>query len=84
MAIYRATVDGVERMRFRGDFSQAASPIMLECGEPGSGDYTSTPYQVADARHRPREAAEMLAGWCRNEGGEVIGEDEVIEVEEVA
>lgn len=62
-------------MTFSADFVQASSPILLE------GD--STPFQVADARHREREAAELLNGWCRGQGGEAWGEGEDFSVEEV-
>lgn len=76
MAQYQILVDGDVRATFSGDFAQASSPIMLD------GD--STPYQVADARHRPEEAAEMLLGWAKNNWGvELVAEEEDFEVERV-
>lgn len=70
---YDVLVNGDKRLSFGGDFAQASSPLTLE------GD--STPFQVADARHRPAEAARLLIEWCRSQGGEVVGEDEDYEVE---
>lgn len=54
-------------LTFRADFTQASSPIQIGTGE---GGFDSTPFQVADSRHRPVEAAKLLNGWCRNQGGE--------------
>lgn len=70
--IYRIQVDGETRMTFAGDFAQAGSPITLEGN--------STPFQVADSRHRPNEAAEKLIAWADSEGGSNVGEDEEYEV----
>ncbi|HYE97392.1 MAG TPA: hypothetical protein VEJ18_00720 [Planctomycetota bacterium] len=50
---------------FRADFSRASSPLLL-AGEDGE---SSTPFQAADARHRPVEAAKLLDRWLRNNGG---------------
>ena len=72
---YAIKVGGVVRMTFAGDFAQASSPITLE------GD--STPFQVADARHRPAKAAELLIGWCESEGGAEVGDDEEYTVDVV-
>lgn len=69
---YQIKVNGDVRMTFGGDFAQASSPITLE------GD--STPFQVADARHSPAKAAEMLIGWCDSQGGSNVGDDEEYEV----
>ena len=73
-ATYRINVGGETRMTFAADFAQASSPITLE------GD--STPFQVADARHRPAKAAELLIGWCDSQGGSNVGKDEEYEVVE--
>lgn len=54
-------------LAFRADFAQASSPILIGTR---AGGFDATPYQVADARHRPAEAAKMLNGWCRSQGGE--------------
>lgn len=69
---YQVKVGKTVRMIFEGDFAQANSPLTIEG--------TSTPFQVADARHRPSKAAEILNGWCRSEGGEAWGEDEDVTV----
>lgn len=74
--VYEAKVGGDVRLVFRADFAQASSPIEIE-GEDG---FNSTPYQVADARHKVREAADMLNGWCYSQGGEAWGEDEDVTV----
>lgn len=72
---YRVMVNGSERLNFSADFDQAASPILMD----GDG----TPFQVADARHNPVEAAEILNGYCHSEGGEAFGDDETWTLEEV-
>lgn len=77
MQTYTVYVKAEERMRFSGDFAEASSPIRI-VGDEGE---TSTPYQVADARHSPKEAARLLNEWCRSEGGEAWGEEEEIEVD---
>jgi hypothetical protein len=58
---YQVINDGHVVMSFAGDFSQASSPLTLEGN--------STPFQVADACHRPIEAAKLLNRWCHSEGG---------------
>ncbi len=73
---YKIVVAGETRATFTADFAQASSPIML--------DGNSTPFQVADARHKPSKAAELLIDWCDSEGGEIVGDDEEYEVEAVA
>lgn len=72
---YQVVVGKDVRLTFAGDFAQASSPLTIEGN--------STPFQVADARHRPEHAAELLIDYCRSEGGEVVGEDEYFEVVEV-
>lgn len=74
-AIYAVRVDGETRFTFGGNFAQASSPITLD------GD--STPFQVADARHRPANAAKLLIDWCASEGGSAVGDDEEYEVDEI-
>lgn len=77
---YAILVDGEQVATMTADFAQASSPLLLD------GD--STPYQVADARHRKHEAAELLLGWawsqggplCEMEDGEPVGEVTVEEV----
>jgi len=58
---YSIKVNGQHVASMTADFAQAASQLTLD------GD--STPYQVADARHRPQQAAEMLLEWARNDVG---------------
>lgn len=70
---YRVTVNGDVRMMFSADFRQASCPIMLEG--------RSTPFQVADARHDPVRAAEMLNRWCESQGGGAWDDGDEIEVE---
>jgi len=54
-------------LSFRANFAQAADQIRV-ISEDGS-EY-GTPLQVADARHRPIEAAKIVNRWCASEGGE--------------
>lgn len=63
---YTVTEGRTVLMTFRADFAQASSPILIG-GEDG---FTSTPFQVADARHSPIAAAKLLNEWQRNQGGE--------------
>lgn len=65
---YDILVDGDCVAQMTADFAQANSPILMD------GD--STPYQVADARHRRQEAAEMLLSWAWNQGGAVCEMDD--------
>lgn len=71
-ATYNVLVAGAVRMTFSADFAQASSPITL--------DGSSTPFQVADARHRPARAAELLIGWCDGQGGAAVADGEEYEV----
>lgn len=72
---YEIRVDGDVRMTFSADFAQASSPLLLE----GAG----TPFQVADAKHRPYEAARLLIDWSNQQGGSNVADDEDYEVEVV-
>jgi hypothetical protein len=76
MTNYAIKINGEVRVQFSANFSQCDSPIEL--------DGKSTPFQVADARHDAENAAELLNKWCRSEGGEIYGDDEVLEVVELA
>ena len=60
------------RLTFEADFAQASCPITID------GD--TTPFQVADARHRPARAAGLLNEWSRSQGGEAWGENETVAV----
>jgi hypothetical protein len=61
-------------LTFRADFAQASSPILI-CDHDGS-NCEGTPFQVADARHWPVEAAKLLNRWQRSQGGECWGNGE--------
>jgi len=65
--VYNILVDGDVVATMSGDFSQASSPLLFD------GD--STPFQVADARHRPKDAAEMLLKWSANDGCPIVDTD---------
>lgn len=82
MTTYAINLNGEQVATMTADFAQASSPLMLD------GD--STPYQVADARHRRQRAAEMLLSWAwrdgravceMNQDGEPVGD---LTVEEIA
>ena len=81
---YAILVDGEQVATMTADFAQASSPLLL--------DGHSTPFQVADARHRRQDAATMLLEWawgdgcprCEMDGGDVVGEVTVEEMAEAA
>ncbi|HQZ67732.1 MAG TPA: hypothetical protein PLY87_21730 [Planctomycetaceae bacterium] len=82
-ATYQINVDGEPVSTMTADFAQASSPLLMD-GE-------STPYQVADARHRKIEAAEMLLqnAWSNgcavceiDSDGDIIGDVTVEEMVE--
>jgi hypothetical protein len=54
-------------MAFRADFCQASSQIEI-CDLNGNSP-SSTPLQVADARHCEINAAKLLNRWLHSEGG---------------
>lgn len=75
---YRVTVNGAERLRFRADFTTAASPIRVldELGCPWV-----TAFQVGDARHKPTIAAERINNWFRAQNRSLAwAEDETPEI----
>jgi hypothetical protein len=49
-----------ETIEIRADFAQASSPIQAR---HDGGEWVSTPFQVADARHRRRNALKLVLGW---------------------
>lgn len=49
-----------ETLTVSANWAQASSPITARWND---GEQFSTPYQVADARHQPRKAAELVARW---------------------
>jgi hypothetical protein len=72
---YSIQVGGEDRLTFRADFSRAADNIQIETAEPG--EFDSTPFQVADARHRPAEAARLVLDYAKSQGGAaLVDEDE--------
>jgi len=78
---YQVLVNGIERLRFRADFTQASSPI---CTVDQLGRPFVTVFQVADAKHRPHTAAEMLNNWFRSQDlSDAWGEGETPVVAEV-
>ncbi len=68
METYAILVDGEQVATMAADFAQAASPLLL--------DGVGTPFQVADARHRPIEAAEKLLRWSWSRGCPLCDVDE--------
>ena len=46
----------------RADFAQASSTI--EFSQDGQ-EFFGSPFQVADARHRPLSACKLIAEWSR-------------------
>jgi hypothetical protein len=58
METYKCTTT-FDSFVFSADFGDAASPICVSA-DPEEYDMTSTPFQVADARHEPWEAAILL------------------------
>ena len=68
--------NGSDVYTMTANFADASSPIML--------DGASTPFQVADARHSPANAVDLVMDWCDGvaEGDEYEWEDaEEIEIE---
>lgn len=50
---------------YSANFSDAASPISIRFLCHDDMEWQSTPFQVADARHNPREAERLLASYFR-------------------
>ena len=50
-----------DKFRFSCDLTQASSPIRIETED---GEFTSTQYQVADARHREHDALKLALSAC--------------------
>lgn len=67
LGIYAVLVEGEERGRIGGNFAEASSPIYI-AGE--EGELQATPFQVADARHSPLRAAELVDEWLEGQCGE--------------
>ena len=63
--IYHASdFDPWDDFKFQADFTQATCPIQVCWTE--YDPWIVTPFQVADARHNPKEAWRLLTNW----GGE--------------
>ncbi len=65
---YQINVDGEPVATMTANFAEASSPLLM--------DGKSTPFQVADARHRKSQAAEMLLQNAWSNGGAVCEIDE--------
>lgn len=61
---YNILVDGETVAQMSADFAQASSPVFLDDG--------STPFQVADFRHRTIDAAERLLIWAWRNGAPIV------------
>ena len=55
-----------ERLWLQADFSQASSQLRFSWHGPD--EFQGSPFQVADARHRPVAAAKLVAQWSRDQG----------------
>ena len=75
MTTYSIKVNGEAVATFSANFNLASSSIEL--------NGRSTPYQVADAKHDPDIAAELLNGWCHSEGGSIWLDSDYVRVVEV-
>ncbi len=65
MNVYTFSTNG-DTLKIKADFAQASCPIMIGTE---SGGWTSTPFQVADARHCHRKAAVIVNRWLESQGG---------------
>jgi len=57
--IYEWALSTGETLRIRANLAEASAPILYEA----DGDWYSTPYQSADARHRPSEALRLVLAY---------------------
>lgn len=57
--VYEWDLPTGETLRIRADLADASAPILYEA----DGDWYSTPYQSADARHRPAEALRLVLSY---------------------
>ena len=77
MSVYKFRMSWGEVLRIRANLVEASAPIQMENAE---GEWYSTPYQTADARH---DKAAMLRLIVRYLGSEWYGPhtdvDEVVE-----
>jgi len=73
MTTYNIYVNGSLVCTMAADFSDASCPLLL--------DDDSTPFQVADARHRSLQAANLLLEWAGADMGWSIDDDDVVTVD---
>ncbi len=59
MSVYECDLPTGETLRILANLAEASSPIMYEA----DGIWYSTPYQSADARHRPAEALRLVLAY---------------------
>jgi hypothetical protein len=50
---------------FEADFAEASLPIFWHSLVHEDMKWEPTPFQVANARHSPREAERLIAGWVK-------------------
>jgi|LakMenEpi03Aug12_release.lakeMendotaPanAssembly.Ray.scaffolds.fasta_scaffold06344_4 hypothetical protein len=65
MNVYTFAANG-DTLKIKANFAQAACPLMIGTAD---GGWTSTPFQVADARHCHRKAAVLVNNWLESQGG---------------
>jgi hypothetical protein len=61
---YSAKLPGIGIFRFAADLSRAETPIYIDDAD---GNWHSTQYQTADARHRKTEALRLALRACGRE-----------------
>lgn len=78
MTTYRVTLEDGQAFLMEANLSQASAPIRANFHDGNDdGDWQSTPYQTADARHSKMQAAELMARYFKG------GPDDCIDVESV-
>ncbi len=80
MAVYRVTLVDGSIFLMSGNMEQASAGIQVNWHDTAydrSGGWQSTPYQTADARHSPYDAAQLVAEYFKS------GPDDCEEVEDV-
>lgn len=63
-SIYEFKSGRGERLWIQADFAQASSQLRFSWHGPD--EWQGSPFQVADASHRPLEACKLVARWSRN------------------
>jgi hypothetical protein len=51
----------------RANFAEASSPLLFSWHN--REHFEHSPFQVADARHRPLQAAKLVSDWCEHAYG---------------